>query len=305
MVHFVEAMKQFLQYCGVERGCSDHTLQVYSHALSQLYDFLVEETQQRKIPLQHISLSLLRLFVGYLYDQGLSLRSIGTKIAAVRSFFKYCVQQGWLEQNPAQLLAIPKTEQRLPGFLREEEINAILARLEKEAIESRDPIKIRNWAIFELLYATGMRVGELLRLTIVDVNLALRVVRIVGKGGKERLVPMGEQARRAVMHYLEIRDTLFKPKTDIFFVSKSGKPLSYSDIYRLVRRVLEEGNIEAPRKSPHLLRHTFATHLLNRGADLRAVGEFLGHQSLQTTQVYTHVSIEHLKRSYRTAHPRA
>jgi len=273
--------------------------------LAQLYDFLVEELQQRNCSLQQISLSLLRLFVGYLYDQGLSLRSIGTKVAAIRSFFKYCVQQGWLEQNPAQLLAIPKTEQRLPEFLQEEEVSAVLTRLEKEAIESRDPLKIRNWAIFELLYATGMRVGELLRLTIVDVNLALRVVRVVGKGGKERLVPMGEQARTAVMYYLEVRDRLLKPKTDIFFVSKSGKPLSYSDVYRLVRRILEEAGIETPRKSPHLLRHTFATHLLSRGADLRAVGEFLGHQSLRTTQVYTHVSIEHLKRSYRTAHPRA
>ncbi len=299
-----EAIKAFIQYCGVEKGYSDHTLQVYSHALGQLYDFLRSEVAETP-RLESITPPLLRLFAGYLYDRGLSLRSIGTKLAAVRAFLRYCVQQGWIASNPAQHIPTPKAEGKLPVVLREEEIAAVLDSLQRKAEESKEPLHIRNWAILELLYATGIRVGELLKLTVLDVSLALRFVRVLGKGGKERIVPIGEQAWRALARYLEVRNRMLHPQTDALFVSKSGKPLSPSDIYRLVNRVLSEAEIEITRKSPHVLRHTFATHLLNNGADLRAVGELLGHRSLSTTQVYTHVSIERLKRSYRLAHPRA
>lgn len=297
---YPDAMREFLQYCGIERGYSDHTLRTYSLALAQFYDFLVEEFGSKNIRLQDVSTQLVRLFLGYLHDRGLSRRSIGTKISALKAFFRFCAKREWIKSNPAAAVPIPKVGKRLPTYFLEQELLEILGELEEK---SHDPLSLRNRAILELLYSSGLRVSELLNLRVVDVNFATKTVRVKGKGGKDRIVPFGKKAELALIAYLRIRSKVLQPRSDKLFVSKNGKPLEQSDIYRMIQRLFH--HIESPRKSPHVFRHSFATHLLDHGADLRAVSEMLGHKSLSTTQIYTHVSIEHLKRSYRLAHPRA
>lgn len=239
-----------------------------------------------------------RAFLGYLSRAGFSRGSIARKLAALRTFLSHLCRVGDLERNPALQVSAPKLEKRLPSHLNLEEVRAAI-----EGIDTSDVLGARDRAMLELLYGSGLRLRELVGLTLDRIDLDTGVVRVVGKGNKERIVPIGRQTVSAVRHYLRHRITATACDTSSVFLTRSGRPLSPSGAQDRVMRHLSR--VTGRRLGPHALRHTFATHLLDAGADLNAVKEMLGHASLSTTQVYTHVSVERLKKAYRQAHPRA
>lgn len=243
---------------------------------------------------------VLRRYLGSLLDEGLAKRSVARKLACLRSFHRFLKRRGFISGNPTTLVATPRLEQRLPAFLDEETVLAVLAQPDRST-----PDGIRDAAILELFYSTGIRLGELLTLRPGDVSLPDRMLRVRGKGSKDRVVPFGAKARRALEEWLEVRHQLLPPRGDpgVVFLSARGKPMNPKAVNVLVNRYIGAVS-EIRKKSPHVLRHTFATHLVNRGADLQAVRELLGHESLSTTQIYTHVGIDRLKHVYARAHPK-
>ena len=226
------------------------------------------------------------------------------KLACLKSFFKLMVREKHLEANPAELVSSPRLPKHLPAFLREDEAATLVQLPQGDALKDR-----RDRAILELLYASGLRVSELVGLSDHQLDLPEQLVRVLGKGSKERIVPFGDFAAKAIAHYLEERERLGlaipeKNGSRPLFVSLNGRRLSSRDVQRLVQRF--RLNLSASRRiTPHTLRHSFATHLLERGADLRSIQELLGHSSLSTTQKYTHVSLQHLRSEYEKAHPKA
>lgn len=298
-MNFEDGIKQFLIYCDIEKNYSRHTVIAYEHALGQFYDFLLEENGE--IPQLHeIKTNDIRPFMSYLMDTGNKKSSLRLKIAAVKSFFKFCQKKRLTEKNPASLIPTPKREKKLPSFLLQNEIQELI-----ENIKSEDVVGLRDKALTELLYSSGLRISEALQLNVTDINFSNKTVKVLGKGRKERIVPIGEKALSAISNYLVQRSKL---KTDnlekALFLSVRGSRMNAVNAWRIVNRLMKE-HTEAPQKSPHVLRHTFATHLLDNGADIQSVSEMLGHASLSTTQVYTHVSIERLKEAYNRAHPKA
>ncbi|HZG79681.1 MAG TPA: tyrosine recombinase, partial [Brevibacillus sp.] len=238
----------------------------------------------------------------HLAKKGLSRRSIARKLSSLRSLCRFLMREGQLEQNPFQLVSTPKMEKKLPSFLYPQEVQAFF-----DLPDMTTPLGIRDRLIFELLYASGMRVSELVMLTIQDVNPSMGVALVYGKGAKERYVPIGSYACDILRQYLEYgRDKLMAGKEDHgrLIVNYRGEPLSDRSVRRIVDKYVETYALHL-RVSPHTFRHTFATHMLNGGADLRVVQELLGHVNISTTQVYTHVTKERLRHVYDTAHPRA
>lgn len=294
-----KAMQQFLDYCNVEKNFSEHTISSYRLALNQFYDYLAEFDEL--IPdLEKIESDDIRPYLGWLHDKGLGRNSLKQKISAVKSFFKFCYRKGLLPNNPASAISTPKKEQKLPTFLLESEIDELLAKF-----DNNDPIGARNLAITELLYSSGLRISEALSLNVSDINFSRCSVKVKGKGNKERIVPIGEKALHALSEYLLKRSEIDKNHTEkALFLTKTGKRLDPASAYKIINYAME-GVTESPQKSPHVLRHSFATHLMDRGADIKSVSEMLGHKSLSSTQVYTHVSIERLKKAYKDAHPKA
>lgn len=242
----------------------------------------------------------IRPFLGWLHDKGLTKRSIRMKLAAVKSLFKYLVRTGVLDRNPAAVVASPKMEKKLPSFLQQEEARQMATTFDVSTVQG-----LRDRALCELLYGSGLRLSEALQLNVDDIDPRVRTVRVVGKRSKERIVPVTGSAVEAINAYRARRHELLasSEETALFLGDRGGR-LSPASAYRIVKRVLGPLT-EAQRKSPHVLRHSFATHLLDNGADLKAVSEMLGHASLSTTQVYTHVSVERLKEAYVKAHPRS
>ncbi|HZV13253.1 MAG TPA: tyrosine recombinase XerC [Candidatus Kapabacteria bacterium] len=299
-VEMIDQIGQFLQYLATERRYSSYTVRSYEHDLSLFLKFLagVYETLP---PIRDIAARDLREFLGWLAENGDVHKSIARRCAALKSFFKYANRQHWVASNPAAGIATPKIGKSLPKFLDEKAIRGIL-----DSFDRTTPIGIRDAAILEIFYSTGMRSGELVGLNMNSIRLADSTVRVLGKGNKERIIPFGEHAQKALKQYNSIRVQWAKEKTidnDAYFLNSRGKRISNSVVYKLVHAAL--GTIDAAQKSPHVLRHTFATHLLDHGADLRAVSELLGHSSLSATQVYTHVSAERMKKIYQKAHPKA
>jgi integrase/recombinase XerC len=241
----------------------------------------------------------IRPFLGWLNDKGLKKNTLRVRISALKSFFKFCTKKEYLKSNPATLVLSPKRDKSLPTFLIE---NEIIQLLEKSDISSFEGA--RNNALIELLYGSGLRISELLNLKINDLNFYEGVVKVKGKGNKIRIVPLGSKSIIALKKYIELRNCEIPRKIDILFTLSNGKKLYYSAAYRIINKSLQ-GITESKKKSPHVFRHTFATHLMSNGADIRTVSEMLGHSSLSTTQVYTHLSIEKLKDSYKKAHPKA
>jgi integrase/recombinase XerC len=295
-------LDKFFHYLKTERTYSDYTLIAYGIDLKQFYLFLDQNFGLPNLSPTQITKQILRSYLGRLRKEQYSATSINRKIACLKSFFGHLYSQNLISVNPASSLFSLKTEKRIPKTLNYNNI--------KEALslpDTNSPIGLRDQAMIELFYGTGIRLGELSNLKLNDIDFVSSLIKVKGKGGKERLVPLGEMAIRALKKYLEVRSE-FLQKTIVkdvpaIFLNKHGKPLSRRGIQRRVAKYLQHVSLNGT--NPHILRHSFATHLLDEGADLIAVKELLGHASLSTTQIYTHVSTERLKKIYRQAHPRA
>jgi len=280
---------QFLSYLEVEKNYSSHTLLNYKIDLDEFLVFL------GKIPLNEVDYAVLRRFLAMIRGKNLKPRSIARKLSSLRSFFKYLQREKIVNSNPAALLVTPKLDKPLPHFLSEQEaVKMMDAPAEDKVSQYRDK------AIFETLYSTGIRVSELVGLDIDDVDFISNIIRVMGKGRKERLVPIGNKALDAIQHYIDCR----KQKVNILFLNKNSTRLSTRSISNIINKYVTKQAI-AQHVTPHMFRHSFATHLLNAGADLRSVQELLGHVNLSTTQIYTHLTTDKLKKVYDQAHPRA
>lgn len=320
-----DALEKFLKHLLHERNASPHTLRNYESDLNQFWHYL-SPTAGKDPALGRIDHRLLREYIAHLHDERLEKSSIARKLAAIRSFFKFCVREGLLKQNPARLVATPKLPKRIPSVLTAEEINNFLDSLARGDLapteekdqphrhrpgapddESRLLLK-RDRAILELLYASGLRVSELTGLNLDDLDRREQMLRVRGKGRKERIVPFGGKAGDALDAYWPVRAELLRRNKPVdveaVFLNYAGWRLTTRSVARLVKKYARLANINWDIH-PHSLRHAFATHLLADGADLRAIQELLGHASLSTTQKYTHVSIRQLMEVYDKAHPRA
>src|SRR3981189_2202031 len=334
-----EAIAKYLEYLQSVKNSSPHTILNYRKDLEQFLAYL-SPPGVRPPALTGVTHGLIREFVAHLHDQGLEKSSIARKLAALRSFFKYCVREGHLKENPARLVPTPKLPKRIPSVLSAEEMNGFLNQLavlgaasggslpEKRSLGER-PAKTtgakivceglllrRDRALLELLYAAGLRVSELTGLNLEDMEQNERMLRVRGKGNKERIVPYGSKAQEALEKYWPLREQLLAPgsgsggmrraapRTNAIFLNYAGRRLTQRSVGRIVKKYVKLVNINWDLH-PHSLRHAFATHLLADGADLRAIQELLGHQSLSTTQKYTHASIRQLMEIYDKAHPHA
>jgi integrase/recombinase XerC len=290
-----EYLDRFYAYLATERNVSPHTVAAYRNDLDQFQRFLVADGSGPADPDDVTHLDV-RRFLAHLHGD-YAKSSIGRKLAAVRALFQYLLREGAVTKNPAELVSTPKKEQRAPFHLTIDEITALV-----EAPKNATILGLRDRAILEVLYSCGIRLSELTGLGVGDIDRESRLIRVLGKGGKERIVPLGRQAARAVDAYLDERRE--PAPVEPFLLNARGGRLTGRSVARIVDRYLVK--LATMKKvSPHTLRHTFATHLLEGGADLRAIQELLGHASLSTTQKYTHVSIDRLMEVYDKAHPRA
>ncbi|MCK5833492.1 tyrosine recombinase [bacterium] len=298
-IYLANLISEFLLYISKERHLSPNTVASYKVDLTQLLDFLTDNFPEGLINPKNIEIVDLRGFLAGLKHAGYSKRSIHRKISSVRSFFAFLYSREIVEFNPARYLTLPKLEKRLPNFLDFAQANEAL-----ELPNDSTPLGIRDKAIMEVLYGTGIRASELLAIDKHRLNLENSEIKVIGKGNKERIVLIGEPAIEAIKDYIRIRpDLLSEKKETAFWLTKSGMELNRRDLYNIVHKYLKQ--VTDGKASPHVMRHTFATHLLDCGADLLAVKELLGHESLSTTQIYTHLTIEHLKETYRKAHPKS
>ena len=339
-----KAITKYLEYLRTVRNSSPHTISNYGKDLRQFLLFL---TPPRATPpaLRGVNHGMIREFVAHLHDHGLEKSSIARKLAALRSFFKYCVREGYLKESPARLVPTPKLPKRIPSVVSAEEMNGFLnhvagmnqgpgdgVAVSKKRLPRKEPqaaakknssghahpeeglLLRRDRALLELLYAAGLRVSELTGLNLLDVEQKERVLRVRGKGNKERIVPYGAKAQEALENYWPVRGQLLKqaygtnhnaePHAQAVFLNYAGRRLTQRSVGRIVKKYVRLVNVNWDLH-PHSLRHAFATHLLADGADLRAIQELLGHQSLSTTQRYTHASIRQLMEVYDKAHPHA
>jgi integrase/recombinase XerC len=286
------AVGSFLEYLGVERGASPHTLRGYAADLSEFTRFLAEE---KIAGLPAVDARVVRAYLARLHRRKLSKASIARKLAAVRSCFRFLARRGAIEANPARQVRSPRLGRRLPSFIPLDETLGSL-----DVGTERSAAGLRDRALVEVLYGAGLRVAEGCGLDLDDLDEARRTVRVIGKGDKERVVPIGETALDALDAHLAMRGRQRGP----LFLNARGGRLTPRSAHRIVRAWARRVGL-SQRVTPHTLRHSFATHMLGRGADLRLIQELLGHSRLSTTQRYTHVSPEHLMRVYDTAHPRA
>ena len=290
------AIAAFVRHLDRERNASAHTRRAYRKDLEQFLAHARDQLGRDPAPAE-VDHLLIRSFLARLHERGLKKVSAARKLAALRTFFRYLCREGVLEKNPARALLSPRTERRMPVHLEEHEIAALL----DVPGEGLAPARAR--AILELFYATGIRCGELVGLDLGDVDMQARMVRVLGKGRKERVVPFGQPAADALSRYAVYRDEAM-PRSDALFVNRRGGRLTDRYVRYIVAARMTQ-MAAARRISPHGLRHSFATHLLERGADLRAIQELLGHASLSTTQRYTHVNARHILDVYKRTHPRA
>jgi integrase/recombinase XerC len=291
-------IQSFLDYCTYEKRYSSHTVGSYRTDLVDFFGFL--EQTFGATPPREIGYNMVRSWLARLKEEGLSARSINRKISALRSFFKFHIREGNLETSPMAQVVSPKNGRRLPVFVREEDARSLFRALET-ATEDWDSLNAKT--VILMLYATGMRLSELIQLKDPHIDLPRRQVRVLGKGNKERIIPLIPAMVECVESYRAARKKHFERVDDRFLVTSKGKKLYPKYVYNQVRAFLS--NIRTlDKKSPHVLRHSFATHLLNQGADLNAVKELLGHSSLAATQVYTHNTIEKLRDVHARAHPK-
>lgn len=293
-----EALQQFITYIQLEKNYSALTSEAYQQDLQEFFSFL---KQEQVTTLEEVEYVHARLFVTQLYNEEKARATISRKISSIRSFFRFLNREFQLNDASFQSLYHPKKESRLPRFFYEEELKMLF-----EANEGETPKEKRELAILELLYATGIRVSELTSIQLKDVDFSLSILRVMGKGRKERYVPFGQFAHEALQLYVtDARPILMKKQQhDSLFINMRGEPLTARGVRYILNEMVKKTELTTTIY-PHMIRHTFATHLLNQGADLRTVQELLGHASLSSTQVYTHVTKEHLRNTYMNAHPRA
>lgn len=289
-----EQIKNFLDFLKIERGYSDNTIRSYHRDLLQFSKF-VREKKCSEIERSHV-----RNFIEFLNENGYTVASVERKLACLKSFFNFLVGEGVVASDPTADFNLPKKAKRLPKALSFSEMIKLL-----HSVSGKDPWLLRDAALLELLYATGLRASEIISLNISDINFSVYFVRCLGKGSKERIVPVGRVAMEAIKKYLDEGRPKFPIKDEeALFLDKNGKRLTRQGLWEIVKRYVKKAKIKE-KTSPHTLRHSFATHLLEKGADLRSVQEMLGHSDISTTQIYTSVSRERLKRMYLKAHPRA
>lgn len=303
-----DLIAQFLTHLEKERDVSPHTLTAYGHDLAGFHAFLQVHLGAEPVAWERVDRLTMRAWLAHLARQGLSRRSSARALSAVRSFFRFLHRADVVETNPARAVGAPKIERHLPGHLDRRQMDTLLAAAATRAQEGRFT-DVRDLAILELFYSAGVRISELRGINRADLDLLGGLLKVRGKGRKERIVPVGQPAQRALREYERARDALLAqvgPKADrtAFFLSRLGRRMSPKTLHNAVVARLAEVD-EGAGLSTHALRHTFATHLLDQGADLRAVQELLGHASVSTTQIYTHTSVERLKQVHRSAHPRA
>ena len=298
----------FLMHLEKERDLSPNTVTAYGHDLDVFVAYLSQQSPAASPDLFAVDRAAMRGFLGYLTRRGLSRRSIGRNVSALRTLYRFLQREDLIDANPARAVSAPKFEKYLPTYLDRSQVDRLFDAAGARALEGNFT-DVRNLAILELFYSTGVRLAELQGINRRDLDLVSQQLKVRGKGRKERIVPVGSHAVLALRNYESKRDDLSRQlgnKTDraAFFLSRTGKRVSVRGIQQVVSRLLDQVDEDAGL-STHSLRHTFATHLLDAGADLRSVQELLGHASVSTTQIYTHTSVERLKAAYRKAHPRA
>jgi integrase/recombinase XerC len=313
-----QVLDNFIGCLTYERNASPRTIHEYRNDIEQFRQFLTPPGE-KTLPLDQIDHKIVREYVSTMYDRGLEKSSIARKLAALRTFFKYCMREGFVKNNPAQLVKSPKLPKRLPAVLTAEEMNAFLDNLaapprragKPPTAKQRDAERVllkRDRFILELLYGSGLRVSELTGLNLSNFDRWGQMVRVLGKGRKERIVPYGDKAKTAMENYLPVRDEILagakEPDADAVFLNRKGKRLDPHAVRALVKKYARVCNVNWDLH-PHSLRHAFATHLLADGADLRAIQELLGHASLATTQRYTQATVEQLMAVYDKSHPHA
>ena len=295
-----ELLELFLRYQRLEKNASSNTIAAYRRDLQQFMKFVGEKSSSSDW--HGVDRMDIREWLSVLAESDHSKSTMARKSAALRSFFKFCVKRGHLTKNPMANMPSIKTEKRLPKMVTEPDIISVLN-------EENDPDELGHplsQAILELLYSTGIRVSELTGIKLSDLDMSQSLVKVTGKGNKQRIIPFGKQAKTALLSWLELRSVIEKETHQshpYLFITPKGKPMYRERVYHIVKRKLS--GIETSQKSPHTLRHSFATHMLDHGADVRVIKDLLGHSSLAATQVYTHLSKEQIRKTYHKAHPRA
>lgn len=289
-------LQSFLEYLHYEKKYSKHTVHSYNNDLTQFFDYI--KSQDESIKLEEINYQLVRAWISELMANKIAPRSVNRKLSSLKTFFKYLQKQGGVKRNPLSKISGPKTPKRLPVFVDEGQMETLFNDLKfEENFEGQ-----RDKLILDLLYQTGVRRSELASLKETDVDLFNSSIKVLGKRNKERIIPISLSLKRNLEEYFKVK-RVNGSLNNLVFVTKEGKTFGEQGIYRIVKKYLSQITTIG-KKSPHVLRHTFATHLLNNGADINAVKDLLGHANLSATQVYTHNTIEKLKKSYKQAHPR-
>jgi len=293
----VELVEEFISYLSVERGLADNTLISYKRDLGRFLGYL---NARRILSIDNVTRQLITSFMLGEKDRGLSANSISRELACLKSFFKFLTRENRIKEDATSVIESPKLWKKLPFTLSIEEVAKLLT-----MPNLRDLIGIRDRASMELMYATGMRVSELINLKMDDLNMDVGFVRCFGKGNKERIVPFGKKAKEGILRYLDKSRPAFLKKriSNFLFLTRRGRPMSRQAFWKTIKKYTRQARIKK-EITPHSLRHSFATHILERGADLRVVQEMLGHSDISTTQIYTHVSRDRLKSIHKRFHPR-
>ncbi|EPA0827383.1 tyrosine recombinase XerC [Enterococcus hirae] len=291
---------KFLRYLIVERGYSEKTREAYEEDLTNFERFLTESGEDDLLKINHLDV---RVYLSYLTDERYSRNSISRKIASLRSFYQYLLKEEVIKENPFSYVHLKKKNLKLPRFFYENEMQVLF-----DSVKGEKPLDLRNQALLEVLYGSGIRLSECSNLKLAEIDFDSEVMLIHGKGNKERYAPLGSFARDALQEYFEkgrkvLMDKYHKSH-DYVFVNHHGEPITPTGIEYVLNQVIKKSSLDSSIH-PHMLRHTFATHLLNNGADMRTVQELLGHANLSTTQIYAHVTKESLQKNYRSFHPRA
>ncbi len=296
-----DSLKKYIQYLEVEKNVSDYTITFYTQDILLFARFLEKEAIR---DLSEVDQQTVRVFLTELYNRKLSRKSVSRTLSCLRSFYSFLETEQIIEQNPFIHIPLPKQDKQIPSFFYQEELSELF-----EVSDLTTPLGQRDQAVLELIYATGIRVSECEGLKLQNIDFSVGIINVIGKGRKERILPFGQYAQDALQTYikdgrLKLLSKSSSTKTDFVFLNARGNPITSRGIYYILKQMIKKTSLTV-HMHPHKLRHTFATHLLNEGADLRSVQELLGHENLSSTQIYTHVTKDRLRNVYMNSHPRA